>query len=702
MTISISGLSLVNTPRASPSPFTTPIFPNLAVTDTASQNVTLTVTQTNYLHTDPGATDDQLIPIGAGTFSEPLYNPFSNSANPVTFNGDGSVVVAGSLSGPTSYTLATSGPPYYTPVNAAYSPLAELKALTYAPPAKALSNNQVLETDFTVTATGDAGGTATSTEKVITTNPIAVGFTQYSSSAPVGSQAQPFSLIVGSPASAGGITTYGTSGVVTVSVAQQSELHTDPGAADDRVAALGLGTWGAFDPIKYAGFAGNPTNPPTVNNAGTITAIGNLSDSGQGTFDPTTGTYTAHEYSPATEISSSAFAPPAIPLTGNQVVRTTFTATVTDSLGDTSTNTTRYTYTNPTLFNVTSTVASSSPKSVTAAAAPAFTLSPPFASYTSALTGTIVVTQHNVIHTDPGAADDQVIAVGPGKFTQFTGNYGAPLNVPTIDNATGTVTASGALNAQDYGIYNPATMQISTAPHTYTPNFELSNMAFTPPAVTLTGNEVLETDFTFAVSDTQGDTSTAATSAFFKAATTATPTPTPTPGSGSGTAPGASTPITSDNTSAVYRFFDKTDGTHFFTASASERDNIISSRQDMVEETNGFGAVSASTPNAVAVYRFFDTVHGTHFFTSSASERDTVQATRSDLTYEPSATFYELSSNAGSDVAVYRLFDSKLGTHFYTGDPQEYAGITTPGSASYRADLKPEGVSFYAPAGSYT
>lgn len=145
------------------------------------------------------------------------------------------------------------------------------------------------------------------------------------------------------------------------------------------------------------------------------------------------------------------------------------------------------------------------------------------------------------------------------------------------------------------------------------------------------------------------------------------------------------------------------DGTHFFTASSSERDTILATRSDMTEETNGFGAVSSSTPGAEAVYRFFDTVHGTHFFASSAAERDTVQASRPDLTYEPSAIFYELPSNSGgNDVAVYRLFDTKLGTHFYTGDANEYAGITTPGSASYRADLQPEGISFYAPSGSYT
>ena len=153
---------------------------------------------------------------------------------------------------------------------------------------------------------------------------------------------------------------------------------------------------------------------------------------------------------------------------------------------------------------------------------------------------------------------------------------------------------------------------------------------------------------------------------------------------------------------AVYRFFDTRFGTHFFTSDAGEKNTVLATRSDLVEETNGFGDVAQSDPNAVAVYRFFDTKFGTHFFTASSTERDTVIATRPDLTYESGSTFYEhLTAQSGGDVAVYRLFDQGTGTQFLTGDQGEYTGITTPGSASYRADLHAEGVAFYAPTGSF-
>ena len=154
--------------------------------------------------------------------------------------------------------------------------------------------------------------------------------------------------------------------------------------------------------------------------------------------------------------------------------------------------------------------------------------------------------------------------------------------------------------------------------------------------------------------------------------------------------------------SPVYRFFDNTNGTHFFTSSSSERDNIINNQSSRyTEETNGYGAVAAADPNATAVYRFFDTVYGTHFFTASASERDTIEATRPDLTFEPNSTFYEHATQQSGDVAVYRFFDTQYGTHFYTGDASEYAGLTNPGSSTYRANLTNEGVGFYAPAGTF-
>lgn len=146
-------------------------------------------------------------------------------------------------------------------------------------------------------------------------------------------------------------------------------------------------------------------------------------------------------------------------------------------------------------------------------------------------------------------------------------------------------------------------------------------------------------------------------------------------------------------TTGVYRFFDTGDGTHFFTSSGAERDQLMASRPDLTYEGAGFSAVDLSSydPNTEAVYRFFSTTDGTHFFTTSASERDSVEASRADLTFEGTG-FYEHSIQEAGDSPVYRFFDTLHGTHLYTGDAAEHASIL-----ATRPDLTPEGIGFYAP-----
>ncbi len=144
---------------------------------------------------------------------------------------------------------------------------------------------------------------------------------------------------------------------------------------------------------------------------------------------------------------------------------------------------------------------------------------------------------------------------------------------------------------------------------------------------------------------------------------------------------------------AIYRFFDKVHGTHFFTASATESAGLQSTRSDLTYEGVGlFGVDQSTDSNAAPVYRFFDTKFGTHFYTSSLAEKNSVQSARADLTYE-GVGFYEHAAQQPGDVAVYRYFDKNFGTHFYTSSASEQATI-----AATRSDLVNEGIGFYAPS----
>lgn len=147
-------------------------------------------------------------------------------------------------------------------------------------------------------------------------------------------------------------------------------------------------------------------------------------------------------------------------------------------------------------------------------------------------------------------------------------------------------------------------------------------------------------------------------------------------------------------TLAIYRFFDASDGTHFFTADIGERNTVIQARPDLVYEGAALNAVAdpANDPAAIAVYRFFDSVHGTHFYTASSNERDTVVSSRADLAYE-GVGFYEHVTPQSGDSAVYRFFDTGSGAHFLTSAAAERATIL-----ATRPDYIDEGVAFYAPA----
>ena len=145
----------------------------------------------------------------------------------------------------------------------------------------------------------------------------------------------------------------------------------------------------------------------------------------------------------------------------------------------------------------------------------------------------------------------------------------------------------------------------------------------------------------------------------------------------------------------VYRFFNTTSGTQMLTADRAERDAIIGARSDLRYEGVGFQSVipDQDKTDTVAIYRFFDTSNGNHFLTESAAERDTLLASQPNLVSEPASTLFEHANAKPGDLAVYRFFDQTSGAHFFTASADERATIL-----STRPDMTAEGIAFYAPA----
>lgn len=120
----------------------------------------------------------------------------------------------------------------------------------------------------------------------------------------------------------------------------------------------------------------------------------------------------------------------------------------------------------------------------------------------------------------------------------------------------------------------------------------------------------------------------------------------------------------------VYRFFNTFAGTHFYTASETERNFVRDNLTGFNYEGAAFAASDGSSPQGTAVYRFLNNNNGTHFYTISAIEADFVRNNLTNYNYEGVA-YQAFNQQAEDTVPLYRFFESTSGTHFYTASAQE-------------------------------
>jgi len=125
----------------------------------------------------------------------------------------------------------------------------------------------------------------------------------------------------------------------------------------------------------------------------------------------------------------------------------------------------------------------------------------------------------------------------------------------------------------------------------------------------------------------------------------------------------------------THRFYNTVTGVHFYTASDAERRNVLETLPHFVYEGTAFRVLAGSANYAAPVYRFYNRVTGTHLYTASESEKDTVIRELGDIfNFEGIAWFGRTSSYPGW-LPLYRFFNRRTGTHFYTASEEERAQI---------------------------
>lgn len=120
----------------------------------------------------------------------------------------------------------------------------------------------------------------------------------------------------------------------------------------------------------------------------------------------------------------------------------------------------------------------------------------------------------------------------------------------------------------------------------------------------------------------------------------------------------------------VFRFYNAGSGTHFFTPTHAERDEVVT----------GLGARFAyegvaywldPAANTQPLYRFYNRVNGSHFYTADPAEQAYVAAnlTRT-YTYE-GETYRVNPVPVPGATEVHRFYNVGNGSHFFTADPVE-------------------------------
>ena len=141
----------------------------------------------------------------------------------------------------------------------------------------------------------------------------------------------------------------------------------------------------------------------------------------------------------------------------------------------------------------------------------------------------------------------------------------------------------------------------------------------------------------------------------------------------------------------VYRFYNSKTGAHFYTASGVERDTVANASSSAFAYEGPAYAVVTTGANSAPLHRFFNKTNGTHFYTVSQQEYENVRATLSS-TYTYDGPAYNVSATpVQGSTTVYRFFNTKNGSHFYTVSETERDMVKSKLSAIYSY----EGPAFY-------
>ncbi|MCB2017095.1 MAG: DUF1566 domain-containing protein [Hydrogenophaga sp.] len=140
----------------------------------------------------------------------------------------------------------------------------------------------------------------------------------------------------------------------------------------------------------------------------------------------------------------------------------------------------------------------------------------------------------------------------------------------------------------------------------------------------------------------------------------------------------------------AFRFYNSSVGSHFYTSSVMERDQLIALATFLSYEGQAFMVSNFATSGLSVVHRFLNLRNGVHFYTISEDEKAFVSANLPQFQYEGPAFLASQVPGAGLKP-LHRFYLRSKGYHFYTASESEKARIEANLSAIYTY----EGVAYY-------
>lgn len=124
----------------------------------------------------------------------------------------------------------------------------------------------------------------------------------------------------------------------------------------------------------------------------------------------------------------------------------------------------------------------------------------------------------------------------------------------------------------------------------------------------------------------------------------------------------------------VYRFYNFTNNTHFFTASEDERAMILATWPNIFSLDGPAYYVNPAN-NTQPLYRFYNTVSRSHFYTANPAEKNQILKDLSHIFSYDGETYSVNPAPAANSLTAYRFYNKKNGSHFYTTNEAEVASV---------------------------